>query len=334
MNKHLMNIEMGLSDLAVSRAQGCLMGQIAGDALGSAVEFMDRDTIARRHPDGVTRLTDGGTWNLLAGQPTDDSEMALALARSLVSKGAFIEDEVARGYIEWRASGPFDIGGTTSAGIAALERGQRSQSRSQANGALMRCSPLGIFAAGDPIRAAHLARLDAALTHPSPVCTSASAAYCAAIASGIMGADEDAMLEAALEHAGRGNGADLVRERLHLARTERPSEFQHQMGWVLTALQNAFFALMQQTPIGDAVIATVAQGGDTDTNGAICGALLGAAQGIDAVPCQWKKAVLSCRPEPGKEVVRPRPAIYWPVDTLELSENLLVAGKHEGVRHA
>ena len=67
--------------LPCSRAQGCLLGQLAGDALGSAVEFRSAAQIARSHPDGVTRLSDGGTWNLIAGQPTDDSELAMALAR-------------------------------------------------------------------------------------------------------------------------------------------------------------------------------------------------------------------------------------------------------------
>jgi hypothetical protein len=62
---------------------------LAGDALGSAVEFRTAADIARDHPRGVTTLTDGGTWNLIAGQPTDDSEMALALARSLVARGGF-----------------------------------------------------------------------------------------------------------------------------------------------------------------------------------------------------------------------------------------------------
>ena len=70
------------------------MGQLAGDALGSLVEFQTPESIARQYPNGVRELVDGGTWGTIAGQPTDDSEMALALARSLVKLGGFDADAV------------------------------------------------------------------------------------------------------------------------------------------------------------------------------------------------------------------------------------------------
>ena len=70
----------------LSRAQGCLLGQLAGDALGSLVEFQTPKQIRRQYPDGVRELADGGTWNTIAGQPTDDSEMALLLARLLADQ--------------------------------------------------------------------------------------------------------------------------------------------------------------------------------------------------------------------------------------------------------
>ena len=69
---------------------------------------------------------------------------------------------------------------------------------------------------------------------------------------------------------------------------------------------------------------TVSRGGDTDTNGAIAGALLGAIHGRDAVPLQWRNAVLSCRPVLG--TTQPRPAEYWPVDILQMAEALLIVG--------
>ena len=73
----------------LSQAQGCLLGQLAGDSLGSLVECEDAATIRAQYPQGVRELADGGVWNTIAGQPTDDSEMALALARSLVRNGKF-----------------------------------------------------------------------------------------------------------------------------------------------------------------------------------------------------------------------------------------------------
>ena len=96
---------------------------------------------------------------------------------------------------------------------------------------------------------------------------------------------------------------------------------------MLTAFHNAFFWLMSGAALEHAVIATVAAGGDTDTNAAICGALLGALQGRDAVPLQWRNAVLTCRPVPAKDVRHPRPSDYWPDDALELAEALIALGR-------
>lgn len=70
----------------LSRAQGCLLGQLAGDSLGSLVEFQSPQEIRQKHPHGVRELVDGGTWGTIAGQPTDDSEMALMLARMLIKQ--------------------------------------------------------------------------------------------------------------------------------------------------------------------------------------------------------------------------------------------------------
>ena len=67
-----------------------------GDSLGSLVEFKDADEIARLYPGGVRELADGGVYHTIAGQPTDDSEMALALARSLVGERAFQPERFSR----------------------------------------------------------------------------------------------------------------------------------------------------------------------------------------------------------------------------------------------
>lgn len=49
----------------ISRAQGCLLGQLAGDALCSLVELKSPEEICRNYPNGVRELADGGTWNTI-----------------------------------------------------------------------------------------------------------------------------------------------------------------------------------------------------------------------------------------------------------------------------
>jgi hypothetical protein len=187
---------------ALDRAVGCLLGQVIGDSLGSLVEFRSADDIARQYPDGVRDLADGGTWNTIAGQPTDDSELALALARTLVGQKTWSSEAVAAAYGNWYSSRPFDIGHTTAqalsrASLARFGKAEVAQNAairaSQANGALMRCAPIGIWAR-NPKEAAAAAREDAKLTHPHPICQAASAAFVAAIACAVGGGDRDAML--------------------------------------------------------------------------------------------------------------------------------------------
>ncbi|SNX61240.1 ADP-ribosylglycohydrolase [Nitrosomonas ureae] len=72
----------------LSRAQGCFLGQLLGDGLGSLVEFQSPEEPRCSYPNGVRELADGGTWNTIAGQLTDDSEMLL-LVRILTERSIY-----------------------------------------------------------------------------------------------------------------------------------------------------------------------------------------------------------------------------------------------------
>lgn len=324
-----------------ARAQGCLLGQLAGDALGSLVEFGDAHFARTYFRDRPFELADGGHWNTLAGQPTDDSELALMLARALVKAGAFDERAVAGAYAHWYQSRPFDVGGTTRRALypaaAAVAAGadpaaaakEAANPDSQANGALMRVSPLGIFGHAAPAETlAEWARADARLTHPHRVCQDASAVFAVTIAHAITtGEGPEQVLSFARRWADESDLHPDVRQTLSDAADGPPDDYSTQMGWVRVALQNAFYRLRNAASLERGVVDTVLCGGDTDTNAAIAGALLGAVHGAGAVPAQWRDRVLSCRPERGRPgVYRPRPPEFWPVDAMELAERLLRAG--------
>jgi ADP-ribosylglycohydrolase len=300
---------------ALARAQGALLGQVIGDSLGSLVEFKGAKEIALRYPRGVRDLADGGVYHTIAGQPTDDSEMAFALARCLVANRKFDSEKTLDAYREWMQTRPLDIGATTERGLLGMHTNE-----SESNGALMRVSPIGIFCSGNPQKAAMGARADAALTHRNPVCIEASAGYAAAIAAGVAGAGREEMLRVALAHCA-GTAQKAIRRG---AGGTPPVNFEQNQGWVLTALQNAFFHLLA-SEFEDGLMKTVACGGDTDTNAAIAGALLGAASGREAIPWRWIRPVLACRPLVEAGAPRPRPMPCWPDDVLELAEALLLA---------
>ena len=291
-------------------------------------KFLDPGTIHHRFPEGLHDLLPGGTWNLLVGQLTDDGEMALALARSIVTSRGYDPEATGAAYMAWGNSRPFDMGTTTRQGLASIAGRGRANFSSQANGALMRAAPIGIAAKGVPNRAGAWARLDASLTHPHPVTQAANAAFCAAIAVGVAGGDRQAMYDAAWEWGalGQDEDASAVRECLYDSTSAGPSDFMTRQGWVLIALQNAFHHPMSHRPLAEAVSQTVMQGGDTDTNAAICGALIGAVEGRGALPVAWQSQILGCRAVALPHVAHPRPSAYWADDALELAEALITQG--------
>jgi ADP-ribosyl-[dinitrogen reductase] hydrolase len=306
----------------LARAQGCLLGQIAGDNLGALVEFQSADEVRRAYPEGPRRLVDGGHWNLLAGQATDDSELALALARSIEGGSGYDPRRALEAYRAWWASRPFDCGHTMHAAL----QGQPNEG-SQANGSLMRASPLGVFAHRLPApEAAALGRTDSALTHPSPVCGDGVAAFVVAVSHAIdQGDGAEAAYAAAVKWAREAPAASAVGKALAAAADAAPRCDGSSQGWVLIALQNAFYELLHAKTVEDGLARTILRGGDTDTNAAIAGALLGAVHGREGLPVQWRSMILSCHPVSGV-AAHPRPMAYWPVDVMELAERLLLAG--------
>jgi ADP-ribosylglycohydrolase len=246
------------------------------------------------------------------------------LARMLVDQRKYDPDEARKAYVFWLESEPFDCGTTVSRGLRGCP-----DPESQANGAMMRISPLGIFGANYALeKVAEWAHQDAALTHPHPVCQQANAllamAIAHAISSGIGTQElfkqivswaEDSKVDASLLSVVRG------------ATTAPPADYVQQQGWVLTAFHNALWQLLHAPNLEEAIVDTVMRGGDTDTNAAICGALLGAVYGRDAIPDQWVESLLKCRPAAGQPHVRhPRPECFWPADALKLAERLVSPG--------
>ncbi len=260
------------------------------------------------------------------------------LARVLLH-GGFSDEHRADAYGHWLASNPFDVGGTLGQAIRTIVRAAPGTSKatvaraaanpeSQANGALMRQSPLAIWGYSlAPEALDSLVRDDTRLTHPHRVCQDASAAFIVALSAVIRG-DYDAaaahkLASAWHEHHG---AEESVTRALAAARHERP-DYEHHEGHVIIALQNAFYQALHAPSFEDGVVDTVRGGGDTDTNGAIAGALLGALYGAPSIPLQWRQAVLTCRPLKGAAgVQQPTGSEFWPVDALYLAERLLVAG--------
>ena len=90
------------------RQRGTFLGLAVGDALGAAVEFQPPGTF-----EPVTGYRDGGPHGLNAGEWTDDTSMALALADSIADVGWDINDQAER-YIKWWRTGAYSVSRSSS----------------------------------------------------------------------------------------------------------------------------------------------------------------------------------------------------------------------------
>src|SRR5207244_397889 len=133
------------------RAVGALLGLAMGDAVGTTLEFRRRDSY-----EPLTDMIGGGPFGLKAGQWTDDTAMALALAESLAGREDLDEQDLMARFVAWWRKGEysctgtcFDIGGTTAAALSRWERTHEAHCgstdpNSAGNGSLMRLAPVAI----------------------------------------------------------------------------------------------------------------------------------------------------------------------------------------------
>lgn len=293
-------------DQILNRARGALFGQAAGDALGSQVEFQDAAYIRRRYPNGLRIMGASPVWGTLPGQPTDDTELAFALADSLLHNPArgYHADAAARAYAEWFESSPFDMGNATHRALSAASPARRTDTspaeapkanadpRTEANGALMRQSPLAVWGVhvSESVVVAAVAK-DTELTHPTSAAIEVSQTFIASLRMAIReGLTPVQTYTYACDWHRRHGTIAAIGESLQQAAHKMPA-FKPQQGWVRIAFQNAFYQLLHTASPEEGIVATVMGGGDTDTNGAIAGALLGGVYGLDAFPEAWQAVV-------------------------------------------
>jgi len=280
------------------RRRGTLIGLAVGDALGAAVEFQSPGSFAP-----VTHYRNGGPHRLEAGEWTDDTSMALALADSIATVGWDLNDQ-ARRYVEWWETGKysvngrcFDIGITTRSALShftakknALTSGDRSE-RASGNGSIMRIAPVPIRYAylypGQGDELARLAEESSLPTHASDQCVSACRYLATVLAALIHGEDRDEVLFPDWQPLQQLNAI----KPLHpLIQEVAQGSFRHKQppaiqgsGWVVKSLEASLWAFHDADNFEEAVLKAVNLGDDADTTGAICGQLAGAYWGESGI---------------------------------------------------
>jgi ADP-ribosyl-[dinitrogen reductase] hydrolase len=281
--------------LLQERARGVLLGLACGDALGRPVEFKSADQIATEHGT-VTEMLRNGSHRQPAGTITDDTEMALCIARSLADHGEFVPEDVADRFIEWYQAGPFDIGMMTADAIRQLNTGgtwdeagqtvweHRREGQNAGNGSVMRCAPYALAYHDDQDTLISVSRESSAITHYDPRCQYGCVVLNLTIANLLH--DRDAPLQSALDRVETDAPDELVAALTGVPDDVSKPDLQTN-GYVVTTLQTALYHGLTADSTREAIIESVNLGGDADTIGAITGAVAGARHGPGSLPSVW-----------------------------------------------
>jgi ADP-ribosyl-[dinitrogen reductase] hydrolase len=281
-----------------SRFQGTLLGLAAGNLLGIPVEGWPADAIRSRHAGGMREID-----ALVARPPWDDDlAQAAALAELLVADAFTLEVWAERLVRWWRENGR-GSGMLTRLVIEELESGtpateasrlvwERSGRQAAGNGAVMRCAPVALGCRADGARLVETARLSALATHYDPRCVWSTVATLAAIAHALSGVpvEFEELAEALAED---GAPPECV-QAVEAVPGSTPATLDLDgpaMGYTLKAMQVGLWCLRDPPAVEEGMVEVVSAGGDTDTNGAVAGAVLGARFGLEAIPVRWLAAI-------------------------------------------
>jgi ADP-ribosylglycohydrolase len=272
------------------RARGCAVGAAVGDALGMPLEFG-----SRRPADRMVR--DMRSGRLPAGTFTDDTEMALALAESLLAHRPLDPADLADRFVVWYEAGPEDIGYQTRMVLHEISRGAewdqagkviyRAYPDSAGNGSVMRCWPAAL-AHWDHLQALLAdSRVQSQVTHRHPECVAACAFVNATIYELLRGTAPVEAVEHGLEAV---EMPEPLRVAIQAAPSRRREELQNS-GWVRHTAESAVWGLLTTGSLGEAIVQVANLGGDADSAAAVTGALAGATYGLAAIPSDWREAL-------------------------------------------
>ncbi|MAS06661.1 MAG: ADP-ribosyl-[dinitrogen reductase] hydrolase [Ahrensia sp.] len=265
-----------IEDQARDRAIGALVGLAIGDALGTTLEFKDRDT-----EPPLEDMIGGGPFGLEPGEWTDDTSMALCLADSLIAKSGRVDlFDLLERFLAWYRSGTnssrgvcFDIGNATRDALEAFERDATTRNNAhealQANGSIMRLAPVVISARNVEEACSNAAR-QSLTTHAAPVPVDC----CVELAETLW-----TQIETGALYPPIGTLCGRARETIVSS------------GHAPATLEAAKWAVANSGDFAEAALLAVNLGGDADTVGAVTGQIAGSLYGLSGIPETWLRKI-------------------------------------------
>ncbi|HPH96907.1 MAG TPA: ADP-ribosylglycohydrolase family protein [Anaerolineaceae bacterium] len=272
------------------RVCGCAVGAAVGDALGMPLEFGPKNAPANF----TINMVPG---RLPAGSFTDDTEMAVALAESLMHASPLDPDDLTQRFISWYKTNPPDIGIQTRRILSRILAGSTWLQASNddfhdhpgaaGNGSIMRCWPVALSRWDNPEDLTADTIIQSKITHPHPDCIEACVFVNQIIASFLLGCSLQDAYQRSLPFLSIHTGFQALI-------TQAPSRSRNDLentGWVRHTLESAVWALFTFPTFEEGLVNVVNLGNDADTAGAVYGAMAGAFFGLQSIPAQWRQTL-------------------------------------------
>jgi ADP-ribosyl-[dinitrogen reductase] hydrolase len=278
--------------LSLNKYLGCLIGLAIGDAIGTTVEFSPRGSF-----EPMTDMIGGGPFELLAGQWTDDTSMALCLAHSLIHSDGFDAVDQINRYCNWYNYGYmsstgecFDIGHTT---VTALRKYQMTKDpfagsthpRSAGNGGIMRLCPIPMFYAENITDVIDYSALSSKTTHAAPEALESAKLFGTQIQAALSGSTKTEILS---DTRFKPDGEKIIEIQKKMYLSKDISHIQG-TGYVIDSLEAALWCFNKSNSFEETVLMAANLGDDADTTAAVVGQLAGAYYGFDNIPKIWIK---------------------------------------------
>ncbi len=269
------------------RLRGVAVGAAIGDGLGMPLEFCA--------PTPADRLVrDMLPSRLAAGSFTDDTEMAIALAESLLAHRPLDPVDLSQRFLDWFRRNPPDIGLYTSIVLKGVQNGlsweeaaeqaRQGSPSNAANGSIMRCWPIAVAWWDYRLHLIADSELQSRVTHMNEECVSASVFINLLIFELSHGMSPAEAVRSTL------NTVDMPAELRQVVERApgRRREALRNTGWVRHTLESVIWGLLTTQSFEEALVQVVNLGADADTAGSVMGAVAGAAYGLSAIPQRWQ----------------------------------------------
>lgn len=285
---------------------GTLLGLAIGDYLGMPVEFTptSEKVINFFGTEGVRPVESSRNGGKPAGYYTDDTSQALCLASSLLEKGFNVADQLDR-YKKWAFEGYMTPDNKASFGIGQNTFRKLNQKpedipdtienkeREGGNGALMRTAPIGLMYWNNKNELKEYSIKSALVTHNNEVACWSCVALNHFLSQILKGNKDKASFPKSFLTTYGDEIPEEIKKILTLNYKTIKKYSLPNTGYALHTLSIAIWSFLTTDSFQEAVSESILSAGDTDTQGAVTGALAGCYYGVEGIPKEWLDTLMN-----------------------------------------